>query len=177
MSEQTSRAVILLVLLVGMGAYKIRAPGSAEAAVGDRAAGDASWLPAPATLAVMTAEHYVGTPYRWAGDSPAEGFDCSGFVQHVYGLNGIGLPRVSRDQALAGRAIPTDPGGLRMGDLLFFGDGGVVDHVAIYAGDGAIIHADSERGVVAFARLADRTRQGRPMLAARRVVPRAAATW
>jgi cell wall-associated NlpC family hydrolase len=93
-------------------------------------------------------ERYIGTPYVWGGESPA-GFDCSGFVQYVYRRQGIELPRVSRDQARAGRALPTSLDGIARGDLLFFaGDGRTVSHVAIYAGDGRILHSSSSgRGV------------------------------
>jgi cell wall-associated NlpC family hydrolase len=102
-----------------------------------------------ADRAIRTADGFLGTRYRWGGDSPSEGFDCSGFVQYVFRQHGITLPRVSRDQARAGRALETSVNGLARGDLLFFAQGGpTVDHVAIYAGDGRIIHASSSgRGV------------------------------
>ena len=98
--------------------------------------------------AIGLAERYVGTPYVWGGESP-DGFDCSGFVQYVYRRQGIELPRVSRDQARAGRSLPTSLDGIARGDLLFFaGDGRTVSHVAIYAGDGRILHSSSAgRGV------------------------------
>lgn len=128
----------------------------------------ASRLPAPdtrprpaeaaalASMTLQTADHYVGAPYTWGGDSPREGFDCSGFVQYVFGRSGIRLPRVSRDQARAGRRVDLEAG-LREGDLLFFaGSDGVVDHVAIYAGNGSIIHAAESRGAVAYDRLDSR---------------------
>ena len=95
---------------------------------------------------VDVAEGLVGTRYRWGGASPSEGFDCSGFVRYVYAQQGIDLPRVSRAQARAGRRLPARLDELQPGDLLFFAQRGAgVDHVAIYAGDGRIVHA-SRRG-------------------------------
>lgn len=97
---------------------------------------------------IQLGERYIGTPYVWGGESP-DGFDCSGFVQYVYRRQGIELPRVSRDQAHAGRALPTSLSGIARGDLLFFAsDGRNVSHVGIYAGDGRMLHSSSSgRGV------------------------------
>jgi cell wall-associated NlpC family hydrolase len=100
---------------------------------------------------LATADRYVGTRYRYGGESPAQGFDCSGFVQFVYGRNGVELPRVSYRQAGAGRAAPREVTALQPGDLMFFAAaGGRVDHVAIYAGEGRIIHAASGAGNVRY---------------------------
>jgi cell wall-associated NlpC family hydrolase len=100
---------------------------------------------------LATADRYVGTRYRYGGETPAEGFDCSGFVQFVYGRHGVELPRVSYKQAGAGRAAPRAITALQPGDLMFFAPGGGrVDHVAIYAGDGRIIHAASGAGSVRY---------------------------
>lgn len=99
-----------------------------------------------ASQMVETAGRYVGTRYRWGGDAPGEGFDCSGFVRYVYAQQGIDLPRVSRAQARAGRALPARLDDLQPGDLLFFAQRGAgIDHVALYAGDNRIVHA-SRRG-------------------------------
>ena len=96
----------------------------------------------PAAGAVRTAGRYVGTRYRWGGGSPADGFDCSGFVRFVFAQHGIEMPRISREQARMGRAMPTTLEGLAPGDLLFFAQrSSAIDHVAIYAGDGRIVHA------------------------------------
>ncbi len=87
---------------------------------------------------VAEARKYLGVPYVWGGTDPASGLDCSGLVQHVYGQLGYDLPRVSGDQARAGR--PVD--GLaqaRPGDLLAFGS--PVHHVGIYLGDNQMIEA------------------------------------
>ncbi len=109
---------------------------------------------AVAALTIRTGDRYVGVPYVWGGSTPAEGFDCSGFVQYVYGRNGIQLPRVSRDQARAGQRVVPDLSTLRDGDLLFFaGADGVIDHVAIYVGDRTILHSAASRGAVGYDRL------------------------
>jgi cell wall-associated NlpC family hydrolase len=100
---------------------------------------------------LATADRYVGTRYRYGGDTPAEGFDCSGFVQFVFGRHGVELPRTSSEQASAGRAAPRKIAALQPGDLMFFAASGRgVDHVAIYAGAGRIIHASSGTGEVRY---------------------------
>jgi cell wall-associated NlpC family hydrolase len=104
-----------------------------------------------AAQVLATADRYVGTRYRYGGETPAEGFDCSGFVQYVFGRQGVELPRTSYLQAGAGRAAPRSVGALQPGDLMFFASkGGRVDHVAIYAGDGRIIHASAGSGRVRY---------------------------
>jgi cell wall-associated NlpC family hydrolase len=114
---------------------------------------------APATAATATARRvlaaahdYVGTRYRYGGASPAQGFDCSGLVQYVFGRSGVTLPRTSREQASTGRRVRGGVAALRPGDLMFFASraGGRIDHVAIYAGDGRIIHASPGLGGVGY---------------------------
>lgn len=103
------------------------------------------------------AEQYIGTPYVWGGNSPSTGFDCSGFVQYVYGHFGITLPRESHDQATVGTSV--SQAALQPGDLLFFTDTDAlaseyanhVTHVGIYIGNGAMIEsatANNDEGVV-----------------------------
>ena len=95
-----------------------------------------------------TAEKFLGFPYLWGGTS-TKGFDCSGFVKTVYGMNGINLPRDASEQVDIGTTVDTDSDftNLRKGDLLFFGqDAGSgkqekIVHVAIYLGDGYFIHS------------------------------------
>ena len=89
---------------------------------------------------VPTGERYIGVPYVYGGSSP-RGFDCSGFVQYVYGMNGVDLPRTSRQMAGSGIAVSTRA--LAVGDLLLFQQGGRISHVAIYAGNGRFIHSSS----------------------------------
>ncbi|WP_019144098.1 transglycosylase SLT domain-containing protein [Aeromicrobium massiliense] len=87
---------------------------------------------------VDTAKKYLGVPYVWGGTDPAKGLDCSGLVQQVYGELGYDLPRVSRDQAKVGTAVPSLDQA-RPGDLLAFNS--PVTHIGIYVGDGKMIHA------------------------------------
>ncbi len=94
---------------------------------------------------VRVAETYQGIPYLWGGTDPERGLDCSGFVQHVFGRFGIELPRVSRDQARQGVEVPSIEEA-RPGDIVAFGE--PVDHIAIYVGDGKIIHAPRTGDVV-----------------------------
>jgi len=90
---------------------------------------------------VRTAEDYLGIPYLWGGSSAENGFDCSGLTMSVYRLNGLVLPRSSRDQFQIG--TPVDRSELQKGDLLFFATGrsSRVSHVGLYIGDGQFIHA------------------------------------
>jgi cell wall-associated NlpC family hydrolase len=84
----------------------------------------------------------LGTPYRWGGTTPENGFDCSGLVGYVFRNNlGIELPRISRDMAKVGELI-RDRDALAEGDLVFFSRAGKhVDHVGIYIGNGQFLHA------------------------------------
>lgn len=90
---------------------------------------------------VQTALRYLGIPYRWGGVTDEDGFDCSGLTMVCYRLNGLNLPRVSRNQYSAGHVIAKDD--LRLGDLVFFATNkkGIVSHVGLYIGDDRFIHA------------------------------------
>ena len=92
---------------------------------------------------VNTAKQYIGVNYRWGGQSSSTGFDCSGLTMVVYRLNGLELPRSSRQQWKTGR--PVYPGQLSKGDLVFFATTGGrrVSHVGIYIGNNKFLHAPS----------------------------------
>jgi hypothetical protein len=92
---------------------------------------------------VTEAQKYLGVPYLWGGTDPAKGLDCSGFTQLVFGKLGIDLPRVSSQQATAGRPVAS-LADARPGDLVFFDHSsarGGIDHVGIYIGNGKMIAA------------------------------------
>jgi len=89
---------------------------------------------------VKTAENFIGIPYRWGGAS-SKGFDCSGLSMTVYQLNGLNLPRTSREQWKVGKPVLRRQ--LSKGDLVFFATSGwnKVSHVGIYKGNNKFIHA------------------------------------
>ena len=86
------------------------------------------------------AKQFVGNPYRWGGTSLTKGADCSGFTMSVLGKYGISLPHSSKAQANCGERI--DLSEIQPGDLVFYG-GKNIHHVAIYIGNGQIVHAQS----------------------------------
>ena len=93
---------------------------------------------------VARAKRFLGIPYLWGGTS-AKGFDCSGLVKRVYLTEGVFLPRDSDRQALSGTFVERgEMSRAAPGDLLFFGEGGAVSHVAIHLGLGSFIHAYGE---------------------------------
>jgi cell wall-associated NlpC family hydrolase len=102
-----------------------------------------------------TARQYIGVPYKWGGESPQTGFDCSGFTMVVYQLNGLDLPRSSRQQWNAGRPIKRSQ--LLKGDLVFFATSGrqKVSHVGIYLERGKFLHAPRRGQKIKSADLSD----------------------
>lgn len=86
---------------------------------------------------------FVGNPYKYGGSDPNTGADCSGFVKYVLKNSAnVSLPRSSREQA--GEGIAIDQSQMRPGDLIFYG-GKRISHVALYIGDGVIVHASTEK--------------------------------
>lgn len=83
---------------------------------------------------------FVGNPYVYGGTSLTNGADCSGFVMSVFAQFGYELPRVAAAQCAASQKKSAEE--IEVGDLVFYGDGGI-DHVALYIGDGKIVHAST----------------------------------
>ena len=85
---------------------------------------------------------FVGGPYRAGGNDPHTGVDCSGFVRYVmqHGA-GISMNRSSGSQATQGHAVNSSQ--MQPGDLLFYSGGSGINHVAMYVGDGKIVHAST----------------------------------
>lgn len=95
------------------------------------------------------AKQYLGLPYRYGGNSPSTGFDCSGFVKYVYAQLGVNLNRVAADQMLNG--IWVDPSALQIGDIIgFYNSSGYINHVGIYAGNGMMIHSPQTGDVIKY---------------------------
>ncbi|MDO5505683.1 MAG: C40 family peptidase [Pseudoxanthomonas suwonensis] len=107
-----------------------------------------------ANAVLMRAIGLVGTPYRWGGNTPEGGFDCSGLVNYVFrDMLDLILPRTSRELAAWRQGPEVPASALATGDLVFFGSGGVVSHVGIYVGDGRFVHAPSTGGTVRLDRM------------------------
>ena len=98
---------------------------------------------------IQYAQAFVGTPYVWGGQSP-QGFDCSGFTSYIFLNQGKKIPRVSRDQYASSWKL--DPAEACIGDLVFFGQQGVVSHVGILVNEPGkpkrMIHSSSSKGVI-----------------------------
>lgn len=92
---------------------------------------------------VEYAKQFLGNPYVWGGTSLTKGADCSGFVLSVFKNYGVKLSHSSRAQANEGTKISMDQA--KPGDLIFYGNGSSINHVAIYIGGGQVIHASSPR--------------------------------
>jgi cell wall-associated NlpC family hydrolase len=113
--------------------------------------------------AVKNALGVVGTPYRWGGESPSTGFDCSGLVRWAYGRVGIDLPHNS--YALYGEGRRVREARMEPGDVLFFEGLG---HVGLYIGNGRMVHSPETGRNVEVVRLSA-TNYGARLIGARRV--------
>lgn len=100
--------------------------------------------PSGITPLVNYALSLKGKPYRYGKESPQEGFDCSGFIQHVYERHGVLLPRTTREMAHSLPPVATSH--LYPGDLVFFNTNGYrFSHVGLYVNNDTFIHAPSRR--------------------------------
>lgn len=96
---------------------------------------------------VAYAKQFLGNPYVFGGISLTNGADCSGFTMQIFSHFGYDIGRSSRDQALRGKEIELKD--IRIGDLLFYANGDYINHVALYIGDGKVIHAsNSKTGII-----------------------------
>jgi cell wall-associated NlpC family hydrolase len=121
--------------------------------------------PTPGERAVRVALRAVGIPYRWGGESPSTGFDCSGLVRWAYRHVGIDLPHSS--YALFGQGRPVQRRAAQAGDVLVFEGLG---HVGLYAGRGRMVHAPQTGRTVEVVSLGEAGYGGR-LVGIRRVAP------
>ena len=142
------------------------ATGPARAIVDESTRGPNAAVAAPtrAERAVRVALTAVGTPYRWGGESPASGVDCSGLVRWAYARVGVELPHNS--YALYSEGRPVREARMEVGDILFFGGLG---HVGLYLGNGRMVHSPQTGRNVEIVRL-ESTNYGARLVGARRVV-------
>lgn len=153
-----------LVFLTASGAQRLRMLALATAAAcllaacgtsgGSRGAGSgparaphATLAPAQADSIAIHALGLVGTPYRYGGNTPSSGFDCSGLIGYVYS-NEVGTPPPRTVARLGGWGAPVAQGDLRTGDLVIFGNSRAPHHAGIYVGEGRFVHAPSTGGRV-----------------------------
>ena len=135
----------LLVLVALLGACSSRAPAPEP-----QASAPLEYFAPAAEDVLFRALGLVGTPYRYGGNTPASGFDCSGLIGYVYrDAAGLALPR-STGELIRLRAPAVPRQALQSGDLLFFATsgGGKVSHAGIYVGEGRFVHAPSSGGTV-----------------------------
>ena len=92
---------------------------------------------------VSYALQFVGNRYVWGGTSLENGVDCSGFTMRILGKYGVSLPHSSKAQPSCGTKISASDA--KPGDLFFYGSGRSISHVAIYIGNGQIVHASNKR--------------------------------
>jgi len=134
-----------------IAAEKKEAAKAAAQAEADRKAAAAKAKADKAKQVADYAKTAVGTAYVWGGTSISSGVDCSGLCYAAYKKFGYTLPRVSRDMAASRSLLSVTPNTtyLKAGDLVFYASGGVVDHVAMYIGNGQVVHAsDYSTGVI-----------------------------
>lgn len=117
--ERLEKAVTLTELLYGQGVSNVRVD------------------------LVQYAKQFVGNPYVWGGTSLTGGADCSGFTLSVYKKYNVSLPHHAASQAQMGTKVSM--GEIQPGDLVFYAKNGSINHVAIYIGNGQVIHASSPK--------------------------------
>jgi len=104
---------------------------------------------------VNYALQFVGNRYVWGGESLTKGVDCSGFTMKVYEHFGVYLPHYSGSQPNHGTKISRDQ--IRPGDLIFYGNGSRINHVAIYIGNNQVVHASNARDGIKISKAFYRT--------------------
>ncbi|HKS12169.1 MAG TPA: C40 family peptidase [Pseudomonas sp.] len=161
----------LLSLLALLGACSSHVPAPAPIAAPVVRYSQPSFSPVAEDV-LFRAIGLVGTPYRWGGNTPDSGFDCSGLIGYVYrDAAGISLPRTTREM-IGVRAPDIDIQSLQSGDLVFFATNGgsTVSHAGIYVGEGRFVHAPSTGGTVRLDYLSN-SYWHKAYLQAKRIIP------
>ncbi len=146
------KTLVPLALVVGLTAGCANAPALTAAGPTARVAVEPRIADATVGGAIAeVAMRMVGTPYRYGGADPLDGFDCSGLVHYSYSQAGYRVPRTSRELFRAVRKISL--GEADAGDLMFFQDQTKLSHVGIYLGNGRFVHAPASGDNVTVASL------------------------
>ena len=127
------------------------AKAAEEAAAAAAAEAEAAQKSSKRQQVVDYALSFVGGRYVWGGTDPHTGADCSGFPGYILrNAGGVAISRSSAEQAGEGRTVSAE--NMQPGDLLFYSKGGGVNHVAMYIGNGQIVHASSSKtGIIVSA--------------------------
>ncbi|NOV02905.1 NlpC/P60 family protein [Paenibacillus sp. LMG 31457] len=127
----------------------ISAPHQADAATNTTTIQASATATSRASQVISIGKKYLGRPYQFGAKAgQTNTFDCSSFTQYVFKRIGVNLPRNSKSQSKVGTYVSRS--NLRAGDLVFFsipGKPGVINHVAIYMGNGNILHTYGAGGV------------------------------
>ena len=170
MSTSARLAIMLFAAL--LSACASRTPPPAPVARTPLVFGSSQAFSPEAEDVLFRALGLVGTPYRWGGNTPDSGFDCSGLIKYVYNdAAGISLPRTTREMiVMQAQNIGQDK--LQTGDLLFFATNGgsQVSHAGIYVGEGRFVHAPATGGTVKLDSL-NKAYWQKAYLNAKRVLP------
>ena len=146
-------AIFAVAFLAGGCASVPRAP-SPSAEISPEAVVESRPVDSQGERLVRVAAGLIGTPYRFGGDTPGQGFDCSGLVFYSFDRLGLEVPRTAEEQRHAAQVVALAQ--LSPGDLVFFRTSAHrADHVGIYAGDGKFIHSPHAGAVVSYAYLDD----------------------
>lgn len=147
-SVRFSPAYVLCAVLIGLAGCASAPPPRNSANTADLPNPVGTLAPDVAQDVTLYAMTLVGTPYRYGGNTPEGGFDCSGLIGHVYQTTaGLVPPRTTTKLQFWGNAVASEH--LRMGDLLVFSNSGnVAYHAGIYVGSNRFVHAPSSGGVV-----------------------------
>jgi cell wall-associated NlpC family hydrolase len=144
---KTALALVVVLLMVLAGCSSTPRSGDTTTARGSSVDMPSRLTLEEANDVTLYAISLVGTPYRYGGNTPESGFDCSGLIGHVYKSRaGVAAPRTVA--ALVDWGQPVSAQALRSGDLVVFTQNGVSSHAGIYVGEGRFVHAPSKGGEV-----------------------------
>lgn len=118
-------------------------PGGGTSSNNSASSFDNAVTNATRSAVVAYAKQFLGNPYVYGGTSLTNGADCSGFTMSVFAHFGISTGRSSRDQAAKGKEVAVSA--VQPGDLLFYASGNYINHVALYIGNGQVIHASTAK--------------------------------